>query len=227
MKNIYIALLFSVISYNVYAEKIESTCYGTTKHGRLENAVKLPNEGKNYISYSSLARLLGRTYVHSKVYDVVVNAYEMLETEQPDKVFKYAETGYKEGGKFKPHKTHQNGLSVDFMTPVLKKGKSVHLSTHPFNKYGYSIEFDENSKYKDYKIDYEALAAHIVTLHKSAKKHNIGIWRVILDPKLQPNLYKTRYANYIRKNIQLSKKRSWVRHDEHYHVDFIVKCRPI
>lgn len=25
--------------------------------------------------------------------------------------------------------------------------------------------------------------------------------------------------------VQFSTRRSWVRHDEHYHVDFIVKCR--
>jgi penicillin-insensitive murein endopeptidase len=196
-------------------------------HGRLVDAVELPGEGKNYISYSSLPGLLGRTYVHSKVSDVVISAYKILETEQPDKVFKYAETGFKEGGQFKPHKTHQNGLSVDFMTPVLSNGKSVHLPTHPFNKFGYSIEFDKTGRYKEYTIDYEALAAHLVALHKTAKKHRIKLWRVLFDPQLQPNLYKTQYADYIKKHIQLSKKRSWVRHDEHYHVDFIIKCKPI
>ena len=123
MKSIYIALLISTVTFNVNAANIESTCFGTTKHGRLESGVKLPIEGKNFTTYSSLASMLGRTYVHSKVHNVVLNAYEMLETEQPGKVFKYAETGYEEGGKFKPHKTHQNGLSVDFMTPVLEKGK--------------------------------------------------------------------------------------------------------
>ncbi|MDH5765520.1 MAG: replication initiation protein, partial [Gammaproteobacteria bacterium] len=28
-----------------------------------------------------------------------------------------------------------------------------------------------------------------------------------------------------KKNIQFSTKRSWVRHDEHYHVDFSIPCK--
>lgn len=148
-----------------------------------------------------------------------------MQSEQPDKVYKYAETGLKNGGLFKPHKTHQNGLSVDFMTPVTdKNGKSVHLPTNPLNKLGYNIEFGANNKYKTLSIDFVALAARIVQLHKYARKNGHEIWRVIFAPELQPELYKTEYADYFRANIQFSKKRSWVRHDEHYHVDFKVAC---
>ncbi|WP_444944717.1 penicillin-insensitive murein endopeptidase [Microbulbifer sp. ZKSA006] len=203
-----------------------STCYGTTSNGSLSNGVKLPSEGKNYVGYSSMARLAGRTYVHSEVRDIIVSAYKYLETEQPKKVYKYAETGFKDGGQFKPHKTHRNGLSVDFMTPVMdKSGKSVHLPTNLLNKLGYDIEFDTNDHYNGMYIDYEAIAAHVVALHKSAKKQGYDIWRVIFDPKLQPNLYKTKYSHYLRENIKFSTKRSWVRHDEHYHVDFSIPCK--
>lgn len=204
----------------------ESVCYGTTSQGKLENGVQLPPEGNNYISYNTLANLLGRTYVHSKVRDIVVGAYARLESELPNKVFKYAETGYAEGGNFQPHKTHQNGLSVDFMTPVLnEKGESVHLPTHSLNKYGYSIEFDSKGKYAEYRIDYGAMAAHIVALHKQAKHEGYDLWRVIFDPELQPNLFATEYGGYLQDNIQFSRKRSWVRHDQHYHIDFSIPCR--
>ncbi len=204
----------------------ESVCYGTSKQGRLENGVRLPGEGENFVSYSTIGEWLGRNYVHSKVKKAVVSAYRMLEREVPGKVFKYAETGYKEGGKFWPHKTHQNGLSVDFMVPVInKEGQSVHLPTHPFNKFGYNIEFDKMGRYEEYSIDYEAMSAHIVALHKSAKEAGVGIRRVIFDPKLKPFLLKTKYGRYLSRNIRFSKKRSWVRHDEHYHVDFSVKCK--
>ena len=202
-----------------------STCYGTTSKGHLENGVQLPSGGPNYVGYSSIARLAGRSYVHSEVRNIIVSAYKDLEEEQPNKVYKYAETGFKEGGQFKPHKTHRNGLSVDFMTPVTNQlGNSVHLPTNPFNKFGYSIEFDHKDNYDGMTIDYEALAAHIVALHKQAKKQGHDLWRVIFDPRLQPNLYKTKYENYLRENIKFSKKRSWVRHDEHYHVDFSIPC---
>jgi penicillin-insensitive murein endopeptidase len=202
-----------------------STCFGTTSKGRLENGVQLPVKGNNFEGYSTLARLAGRTYVHSAVKKIIVNAYHHLETDQPDKVFKYAETGLQQGGRFSPHKTHQNGLSVDFMTPINdKKGTSVHFPTNPLTKWGYNIEFDHNDQYNGLTIDYDALAAHVVALHKEAKKLGYDLWRVIFDPTLQSKLLTTQYAEYLKQNIQFSKKRSWVRHDEHYHVDFKIPC---
>jgi len=163
----------------------ESVCYGTTSNGRLENGVKLPASGENYVSYSFFARVFGRTFVHSTVKKIVVDAYSRLFDEMPDKVFKYAETGFKDGGEFKPHKTHRNGLSVDFMTPVVDaNGKSVHLPTNVFNKLGYNIEFDESGHFDGFRIDYVALAAHIVSLHKEAKANHADLWRVIFAPEL-------------------------------------------
>lgn len=204
----------------------ESVCYGTTSKGRLEGGVKLPAKGKNFVSYSKTAELLGRTYVHSTVKEIILMSYAQLEKEMPGKVFKYAETGFKGGGQFKPHKTHRNGLSADFMTPVIdKQGKSVHLPTHMFNKFGYSIEFDKQGVYGEFEIDYEALAAHVVSLHKSAVAKGVDLWRVIFDPELQPRLMDTKYGEYLKKNVQFSQKRSWVRHDEHYHVDFDIPCK--
>jgi penicillin-insensitive murein endopeptidase len=145
--------LYPIFVSNI-AQAEESICYGTTSKGRLENPVALPSVGNNYVSYGKVPKLAGRTYVHSKVRDVVLNAYAILEAEKPKKVFKYAETGLKNGGEFKPHKTHQNGLSVDFIVPVVdERGRSVHLPTHPLNKYGYSIEFNEKGNYKNYEID--------------------------------------------------------------------------
>jgi penicillin-insensitive murein endopeptidase len=217
-------VLILFLSSAVFAE--ESICYGTTSKGRLEGGVKLPGEGVNFVSYSATAEIMGRTYVHSKVRDILLASYQSLETETPGKVYKYAETGFEEGGQFRPHKTHRNGLSVDFMVPVIDgAGNSVHLPTHPFNKLGYSIEFDGKGRYEAYQIDYEAMAAHIYSLDKTARKQGAGLWRVIFDPALRPYLLETKYGDYLKQHIQFSKKRSWVRHDEHYHVDFEVPCK--
>ena len=221
---IFISLV--LLSLNLLAN--DSVCFGTTSKGKLENGVKLPSSGKNFKGYGIVPETLGRTYLHSDVAKIILAAYKSLEKDEPNKVFKYAETGFKDGGKFKPHKTHQNGLSVDFMTPVVnKEGKSVHLPTNALNRYGYDIEFDENDRYEGYRIDYDALAAHIVALHKEAMKRGFDLWRVIFDPKLQPKLFKTNHGTYLKKNIQFSKRRSWVRHDEHYHVDFKIPCRKL
>jgi penicillin-insensitive murein DD-endopeptidase len=223
-----VGLAFAVLLSSPALAVAESVCYGTTANGRLENGVPLPAAGANFVSYGSIPETAGRTYVHSKVRDVIVDAYRRLEREQPGKVFKYAETGFREGGQFKPHKTHRNGLSVDFIVPVTNgAARSVHLPTHPFNKYGYGIEFDGAGRYDGYTIDYEALAAHIVALDKAARARGVGIWRVIFDPQLAPNLYRTPHGDYLRANIQIPGKASWVRHDEHYHVDFNVPCRTL
>ncbi|WP_086932939.1 penicillin-insensitive murein endopeptidase [Agarilytica rhodophyticola] len=220
-----VILLLLLITTSPVSHPKGSTCFGTTSDGRLEDGVQLPSKGENFIGYSIAARLAGRTYVHSVVRDIIVTSYKELETDQPGKVFKYAETGFKEGGRFKPHKTHMNGLSVDFMTPVINaEGESVHLPTNLLNRLGYDIEFDSNGVYDGLKIDYEALAAHIVALHKQSIKAGHDIWRVIFDPTLQPYLFKTTYGVYLKENIQFSKKRAWVRHDEHYHIDFSIPC---
>lgn len=204
-----------------------STCYGTTSNGRVADACELPAGGTNYAPYSTIARLLGRTWVHCDVAKVIVAAYHALARSHPDKQYVYGETGFRTGGKFKPHKTHRNGLSVDFMAPVIDSdGKSVPLPTSISNKYGYAIEFDSEMRYEDLRIDFDAITAHLAALKRSAGKHGIGIWRVIFDPELQPYLHKTESWPEI-SDLTFSRKRSWVRHDDHYHVDFAVDCRPL
>lgn len=214
-----------LIANPVLAASDTSVCYGTTRNGRLHDGVKLPANGKNFSTYSSLAGLLGRTYVHGSVYDVVLAAYTIVAKSAPGKTFVYGETGKKNGGPFRPHKTHQNGLSVDFMIPVINaKGESVSLPTSPLNKFGYSIEFDGKGRWKEYTIDFDAMAEHLLALQQAAQQRNVGIWRVIFDPKLQPLLFATEPGKRLPSILKFSKKRSWVRHDEHYHVDFEVAC---
>lgn len=228
MNKIFYFMLFNSMFFSNLVEAQESTCYGSTKKGRLENGIKLPNSGANFKSYGIVPELIGRTYVHSIIKRVVIESYQNLEKLNSKKVYKYAETGFKNGGKFNPHKTHQNGLSVDFMVPVLnKKNKSVYLPTSVLNKYGYNINFNSNGQNKDFRIDFEFLAAHIVALHKAALKNKINITRVIFAPDLQSKLYATSNGDYIKKNIMIPAKKSWVRHDEHIHVDFKVKCKPL
>ncbi|MGD8353666.1 MAG: penicillin-insensitive murein endopeptidase [Pseudomonadota bacterium] len=211
------------------ANEHQSTCYGTTANGRLENGVSLPSKGPNFESYTSLGGVFGRTYVHSRVRDVVADAYKALETLRPGTVYVYGEAGKKQGGPFRPHKTHQNGLSVDFMVPVLNSlGRSIPLPANALNRFGYNMEFDGKGRAGNFHIDFEAMADHILALKSEADRAGIGIWRVIFDPKLQPMLFETGSGHLLQEyNINFSKKRSWVRHDEHYHVDFDLPCEPL
>lgn len=218
-------LIILFLASNLQADELPSTCYGTTANGSLVRGVSLPLNGDNFRSYSSIGNILGRTYVHSNVKKVVVSTFEKLDSTDPGKVFQYGETGLKDGGPFKPHKSHQNGLSVDFMVPILDEaGQPTYLPTGLFNKLGYGIEFNETGKFKNYSIDFEAMAQHIITLYNEAEKAGIGIRRVIFDPALQQYLFRTSEGAYLQRSVTFSKKPSWVRHDEHYHVDFDVEC---
>lgn len=220
----FVLVLLVVFSSNLAAQ---STCFGSTSAGRLENACKLPFSGDNFTSYSRALSLAGRTYVHCDVKRVLVDAYDSLASDEASWVFVYGETGKKKGGEFKPHKTHQNGLSVDFMVPVHNEnGKSVALPTNVLNKYGYNIDFTLDGKYKNLSIDYEAMAAHIAAIKRAAESSGVGIWRVIFDPKMQGALKKTKSWSEIA-DLQFSERRSWVRHDDHYHIDFQIPCKDL
>lgn len=220
-----LALLFLLIVPSAFGD--DSTCFGTTANGRLENGAQLPSSGPNFSSYSSMGSLAGRTYLHGKAQAAVVAAYKALETSAPDTVFVYGETGWKSGGRIRPHKTHQNGLSVDFMVPVLKDGKSAPLPTSPLNKFGYDLEFDDSGKLDDYTVDFPAIAKHLLELQKAATAEGAGIERVIFEVPMQKHLFATPEGAQLKGKMKFSTKQAWVKHDEHYHVDFTLPCKPL
>ncbi len=221
-------VILSVFLQASTANEVTSTCYGDTHQGRLKNSVQLPKVGANFKVYSQLGWHLGRTYVHSKVASVVLEAYNSLTESWADQRFVYGETGFANGGVFKPHRTHQNGLSVDFMVPVKDQTGSVaELPISMANKYGYEIEFNAEAKYANMVIDFAAMATHLKAIHEVAIKHNVGIKRVFFAPDLQPMLWATKDGEYLKRHITFNHNQAWVRHDEHYHVDFAVDCMPV
>jgi hypothetical protein len=58
MKNVYMALLLIMYGLIAQADEVSSTCYGTTKHGRLANAVELPGQGKTIFPIAHWPALL-------------------------------------------------------------------------------------------------------------------------------------------------------------------------
>lgn len=105
------------------------------------------------------------------------------------------------------------------------------LPTSALNEFGYVIEFDERGHAvvdgKTYAIDFEALAQHLVEIHRAAQASGVTIWRVIFDVPLQRLLFATAHGAYLKQHLTFSTKPAWVRHDEHYHVDFAIPCVPI
>lgn len=222
--NVLIAILGLLLGTGAQAE---SQCFGTVSNGSLKDGVRLPGSGPNFTAYSSVAANVGRTYVHSRVARAVVSAYAALEKSRPGASFVYGETGWPSGGRFRPHKTHQNGLSVDFFVPVVDSaGKSVPLPTSVADRFGYDIEFGGDARFGEFAIDFEALSEHLYELHQAAKREGAGIALVIFDAAYLPRLFATPKGKFLRENLPFMKGKPWVRHDEHYHVDFRVACKP-
>jgi len=208
------------------ASGAESQCFGTVSRGHIEGGVALPESGPNFRSYSRLGSSLGRTHVHTRVREIVVAAYTALDAATPSVTYVYGETGWPSGGRLRPHRSHQNGLSVDFFVPVRNgKDQSVPLPTGALDKFGYAIEFDANAHYRNYTIDFPAIAEHLYQLDVAAKARGNGIALVIFDKPFLPKLFATPRGVYLRKNLKFMQAKPWVRHDEHYHVDFNVPCK--
>ncbi len=205
-----------------------SSCFGGVSNGRLENGVKLPERGPNFKAYSGLGVTVNRTWVHSRVAAIMLASYAELAKAEPDITFVYGETGFPDGGRFKPHRTHQNGLSVDFFVPVrTSKGEPAVLPSTIGNRFGYKIEFDAQGRWRDLRIDFDAYAEHLYQLHRLAPEHGASIALAIVDPAHLPHLFATRRGAYLRERMPFMKTRPWVRHDEHFHIDFAVPCKPL
>jgi len=214
------------VALSAQAFAAESQCFGTVSKGRIEGSVRLPTSGPNFAAYSSLAATAGRTHVHSKVADVMTASYAALQATSPSTTYVYGETGWPSGGRFRPHRTHQNGLSVDFFVPARDaQGKSVPLPTSIGNRLGYDIEFNADARYGEYIIDFPAIAEHLFQLHLAAKARGVGIALVIFDSSFLPQLFATPRGAYLKENLNFMKGKPWIRHDEHYHVDFAVPCK--
>lgn len=209
------------------AEVPPSTCFGTPKKGALKDGVKLPLDGANFRAYGELPWKKGRTYVHSTVHAIILESYADVAKRGSPHRFVYGETGWKKGGRIKPHRTHQNGLSVDYMVPVRDAaGQPAQIPTTRKNRFGYDVNFDSNGASGKLRIDFEAIADHLASLKRAAATHNVRVAKVIFDPKLRRRLEKTKWWSEI-KDLPFTKNRVWVRHDEHYHVDFAVPCEPM
>jgi penicillin-insensitive murein DD-endopeptidase len=195
---------------------------GTTVRGRVEHGKRLPTSGFNFRAYSRVAALLGRNSVHSVIRTVVLEAYAEMATQRPNVIFIYGEAGWPRGGPFPPHKTHQNGLSIDFMVPVMdRKGRSVPLPTSPWSRFGYGLEFDELGEHGNLRIDFEAIAEHLAALDRAARAHGTKIQLFLLAHELQPLLWKTPTGRTLEDRFSSMARPAWARHDEHYHIDFV------
>lgn len=199
---------------------------GTYGNGTLINGKLIPFNGKNFEYFSNASYLSGRAFLNDKVLKILLESYKVLDTLYPGKIFYIMESSYKKGGEFFPHRTHQNGLSVDLMTPMLKDGKEytgLDLMGIPH----YWMVFDENgiySKDESVSINFNLVAHHILILDEIARKKGYKVNRVHFQNTLHDDLYKTEFGKELRKKgipLTILTKLISEQHDDHYHVDFI------
>jgi penicillin-insensitive murein endopeptidase len=208
------------------AEWRKSICFGSPKSGSLYGGKRPSLWGENFGSYSPILWSLGRTSMHEAVRDVIELSYADIARTSPELYFVYGESGWPRGGSFRPHRTHKNGLSVDFFVPMRDGAGNVQsLPINPINKFGYDLRLDNEGRGYGLELDFEAMAKHLDALHRIGKQRGVGIRLVIFETSLQKKLLATPTGRTLAGRIPFSKFKAWVPHDGHYHIDFIVPCQ--
>lgn len=191
---------------------------------KAEEYFSLPLSGSNFSAGSSVAYAAGRYYLKGKTTACVLAAYADLERDFPQYSYLYGEMGWNGGGRFRPHRTHQEGLNADFMTPMYRQGENgermpAQLPCSATNLWGYNIRLDEAGRYEDLTFDTAAAIAHLEALSRNAPRYGLRVQRVIFDPPMLRLLQKDPSYSRI-KGLNFLETKAWFPHDGHYHVDF-------
>lgn len=203
-----------------------SKSIGTVSNGKLENGKIVPFYGSNYTYFDRDSYLASRAFTSDVVKSIVLDTYDKLNTEYPNRKFYLMELSNREGGEIYPHRTHQNGLSVDFMMPKIRNDKPDY-SLDTLGKQHYTLQFNDRGEYlqdTSIKVDFDLIAKHILLLNKEAKKWGYAIEKVIIKIEYKNTLFKTPNGKILEKSgIYLVKNLSPLIntiHDDHFHIDF-------
>jgi len=205
---------------------LPSKSNGTVGNGSLTNGKLFPFNGTNFHYFDSTSYLSDRAFVNDKVKLAVLETYTEMKNELPDQEFCIMECSNKTGGKIFPHRTHQNGLSVDFMMPLIQDQKPYYGLDSIGQKH-YLLVFDDSGKYLDNKnisVNFDLVAKHILILNQQAIKHKLRISKVIIKVEFKDELFSTPNGQKLKNStIYITKQLDPLinsLHDDHYHVDF-------
>lgn len=203
-----------------------SAASGSVHNGTLVNGKLMPFRGANFTYFDKLSYTNGRAFCHHAVRNATVAAYKQLETVAPGRHFCLMECSNQHGGKLFPHKTHQNGLSVDFAMPLLQAGKPYY-ALDSLGAGHYLLTFDNNGRYEadaTVRIDFNMVATHILLLDAAARQHGLKISKVIINTNLKDELFATPKGKELNASgiyvVQSLTPLINALHDEHYHIDF-------
>lgn len=207
-------------------DSLPSKSHGTEGAGTLDHAKLLPFSGTNFRYFDTMSYLAGHAFMSDKMLETLLASYKELETTAPGHIFTCMESGLQNGGHIDGHRTHQNGLSVDLMMPLMKDGQTYYkLDT--IGGWHYGLEFDDHGRWKGdstVTIDFNLLGTQILSLDKQARKFGMHVKKVILKLELKDEFYATATGKKVRaKGIYLAMNlppEVNKQHDDHFHVDF-------
>lgn len=207
-------------------DSLPSKIHGTEAAGTLDRAKLLPFSSGNFRYFDTMSYLSGHAFMSDKMQQTLLASYKELEVTAPGRIFTYMESGLQNGGIIPGHRTHQNGLSVDLMVPLVKDGQPY----YKFDTIGgwhYGLEFDDKGRWMNdstISIDFNLLGLQILSLDKQARKLGYHVKKVILKLELKDDFYATvngksvrRKGIYLAMNLPPNVNKQ---HDDHFHVDF-------
>jgi penicillin-insensitive murein endopeptidase len=204
-----------------------SQSIGSTSNGRLTHGHPMPLSGSGFVTYSYLGASLGRQYVHGAVRDLLREAFAGCAAARPDRRFVLGETGWPAGGRFQPHRSHENGLSVDVFMPLRDgEGKPAEVATWPWDLFGYRLELDAQGRRGDLRVDFDDLAVLLAEIDARAPAFGLRVEQIIVAPEYVPLVLASPAARRLGKLAgRFLRRPAWWRHDEHVHVDFALVVR--
>lgn len=173
----------------LFETSAESISVGKSTDGTIENARRMPFSKRGYSTYSFWGYLAGRTFVHEKVKDVVVESFKIASEKCDGRDFVLGETGLKDGGPIAFHKGKQNGMQVDVLLPFEKDGEP-YTKCNIFNSWFYRSDIDKKEGFKELGVNYQHLKVHLLTLMQVAPKHGLVLRKVEVH-----NTIKTDFLN--------------------------------
>ena len=205
---------------------LPSKSIGTPGKGQLINGKLIPFKGSNYEYFDVNSYLSGRAFLHQKVKETLLNTYKKLDSIYPQRQFKIMECANKNGGALFPHKTHQNGLSVDFMMPLIQENKPYYKldtirTTHYFITLNSKGQYNRDTSIA---IDFNLVAKQILILGEKARLKGLKISKVIINTGFKDELFATVFGNQLRLSkiyiIKSLDNYTNYFHDDHFHIDF-------
>ena len=207
-------------------DTLPSQSIGTVSNGKLINGKLVPYDGPNFSYFDTISYLNHRAYLNDKVLQMVLETYASFYKSNPKQQFTIMECSGQTGGHLHPHRTHQNGLSIDFMMPLVQNGKPCYDYDNTGQQH-YLLDFNDVGQLTQdtsVSIDFELVAQHILVLDSIGKQYETEIKKVIINTDLKPELFKGSFGQRLQSSgiyiVQSLKPLINSLHDDHYHIDF-------